>query len=74
MSQIQAVHAPVHTAESVRTVIEEAILIADDFDRDSGIWAVVFGKACDLLGARASTFVQPQHVALDPRLLQGGRH
>lgn len=59
---VQVIHAPLHTPESARGVIAAAIEIADDYDRDSVAWKPVFEAACALIGARASTFVQPQTV------------
>lgn len=45
-------------------MIASAIEIADDYDRDGVAWKPVFEAACALIGARASTFVQPQTVDL----------
>lgn len=66
---LQAVHAPVHPPDTVRAIIAEALAITAEQECEGHLERAVFEQACQMLGARASTFVQPQQVALDPRLL-----
>lgn len=70
MSQIEIHHVIVHTPEQAREIIREALIIADDFDRDSAEWPNLFREACQLLGARFSLVAQQPTVQLDSRLLR----
>lgn len=63
------VHAPVHTAESVREIIREAAAIADEFIGYERDWITVFQQACGLLGARVSAPLVEQPMPLQlPRM------
>lgn len=62
---VQAVHAVVHTPEQVREILLEAARIADDCQAQGVDRVALFDKACDLLGARATTFLVPQQVPFD---------
>lgn len=66
---VQVVHAPVHTPEQVREIIDQAHKIADDFATDSPRWFDVFREACRLLGQRASVpLVEQPPPMLLPRM------
>lgn len=62
---VQAVHAVIHTPEEVGEIIHEARVIADKLSMGGDEWEPIFSKACDLLGARATTFLMPQQVPFD---------
>lgn len=72
--QLQLVTAPVHTPEQAREIIAQAMEIAQPHEGNTIKWTQVFNQACTILAARASTFAQPQQVALDPRLLARNSH
>lgn len=62
---VQAVHAVVHTPEQVRDILREASLIVLEIEPSDEWKYTMFDKACDLLGARATTFLAPQQVPFD---------
>lgn len=62
---VQAVHAVIHTPEQVKEIMREADEIARALDPDCDAWSLYFGKACDLLAQRATTFLAPQQVPFD---------
>lgn len=73
--QIQVTHVVVHTPETVREIIAEAMKIADERLPEGGSWQTVFGKACDLLGQRFTLAAQPEPVPIDLgnlRTVRGG--
>lgn len=62
---VQAVHAVIHTEEQVREIIAYAQSISFALVDAEPSADAVFSKACDLLGARATTFLAPQQVPFD---------
>lgn len=62
---VQAVHAVIHTQEQVGEIIHEARVIADKLSMGNHEWELIFNKAADLLGQRATTFIAPQQVPFD---------
>lgn len=51
-----------HTADSTREIVNEAVKIADEFQRDSIAWQPVFEQACRLLGTRHVIAVEQEQV------------
>jgi hypothetical protein len=48
----------VHEPELAAAIIEQAVTIADDHERDPAQWLAIFHEACQLLGARVP-FIPP---------------
>lgn len=69
---MQAIHAIVHTREQVETILAEAHEIALDLEAKGAHYTTSFQKAADLLGARATAFVQPAPVGIDLSKIKTG--
>ena len=66
---VQVVHAPVHTTEQVREIIDQARRIVNTITTDEPSVDVIFTMTCQLLGQRASVpLVEQPPPMLLPRM------